>query len=407
MTSPNPNRLKRFLANLALICFGLFVVLGLLEAALRILSPSDVPWQRHEILGHAHVPGKEGVYREKGLSTPFRFNSQGWRDREYPLEKPKGAFRILVLGDSFTEGLQLPVEETFTERLEEKLNRDQNRPIEVINTGVGAFSTDQQYLALKHYGVPYKPDLIILAFCVENDIYGNLLELRGEHHKPYFFIDESGRLVQKKFELPKYENIKNFLRNHLQLYMFLRKRISKMNQLASLLMRLGLVRDTAGIQRNEHGVFIDYATHLARYSPSWEKAWEVTKALLLSIRDEAHRLNAGFLLVLINYDVLVHNDLWQEALATYPSMREGEWDLGKANRLLVEFCKINDIEVLDLLPNFQEEAARSGERLYIPVEGHWNRRGHELAAELIYENVMDTGSISSGGAKAVSNPTGN
>lgn len=164
-----------------------------------------------------------------------------------------------------------------------------------------------------------------------------------------------------------------------------------MNHLSSFLLRLGILRDTHYVRRDEQGVFIDYSTHLDRYPPEWEKAWEITKALLLAIRKEASRTNADFLLVLINYDVLVHDDLWQEALRTHPSMRVVGWDLGKANRILNEFCDLHQIECLDLLPTFRDEASRTGERLYLPEEGHWNRRGHELATRSIYRTLVDTG----------------
>jgi hypothetical protein len=391
MRSRNRNRLKKITTHLGLILFGTFLALLLFEVLVRIFSPSQVPWQRHEILGHSHVPGKRGIYRNKGFSAPFQFNSEGWRDREYPFEKAEGTFRIIVLGDSFTEALQLPVEQSFPKLLEARLNRDGSRPFEVINMGVGAFSTDQQYLALKHFGARYHPDLVLLAFCVENDIYGNLLELRGDPLKPYFVVDEMGRLVQTNFVLPPNEKIRNFLRNHLTSYMFLKKRLATMSRLSSFLLKLGILRDTQYLRRDEHGVFIDYSTHIDRYPPEWEKAWEITKALLLTIRKEASRRDAGFLLVLINYDVLVHDDLWQEALRTYPSMRDVAWDLGKANRLINEFCALHHIECLDLLATFRDEAARTGERLYLPEDGHWSQRGHELATTSIYRRIVDTG----------------
>ena len=185
------------------------------------------------------------------------------------------------------------------------------------------------------------------------------------------------------------EKMKAFFRNRLQLYMFLKNRLSRMNRISVFLMNQGILRNSNFIQRDEHDVLIDYYTHQADYPPAWENAWEVTKALLLAIRDEAARMQAGFLVVLINYDVLVYDDLWQEALETYPFMAEVDWDLGKANRLINEFCEANRISSLDLLAQFREEAARTGEPLHIPVEGHWNRRGHRLASELVYKKIVD------------------
>ena len=391
--SPNRSRARQFLVGLVLVSCSVFLAVVLFEVALRIIAPSDLIWQRHEILGHSHKPGKKGVYRKMGLMTRFSFNSEGWRDREYSIEKPEGTFRIIVIGDSFIEGIQFPVEEILTELLEARLNREHTRPFEVINMGVGAFGTDQEYLALKHYGSRYDPDLVLLAFCVDNDIYGNLLEFRGEPLKPYFYFDESGDLVQREFRLPKSEKCKAFFRDRFQLYMFLKNRLSKMNWISVFLMRLGILHDSNSIQRDEHGILIDYYTHQAVYPPAWEKAWEVTKALLLAIRDETSRMHADLLLVQINYDLLVHDELWQKAIETYPVMNEVEWDLGKANRMVSEFCETNRIESIDLLPHFREKAARTGEALYLPVEGHWNRKGHQLAEELIYNKIRDAGLI--------------
>lgn len=389
----NQGRRKGFLAGIGLLLFSSLLAVGLLEAMVRIISPSDVPWQRHPVLGHSHVPNKKGIYSNKGYSAPFRFNSEGWRDREHSIEKPDGAFRVLVLGDSFTEGLQLPVEETYCELLETRLNQDRSRPFEVLNTGVGAFSTDQEYLALKHYWGAYHPDLIVLAFCVENDTYGNLLELRGDPYKPYFSLDDGGRLVLEEFTLPRDEGVRTFLRNHLRLYMFAKKRLSSMTGITSLLMKLGILRDSNFTQKDELGIYVDYRTHQAHYSPAFEKAWEITKELLLAIRGEAASLNAGFLVVLINYDVLVHDDLWREALETYPHMADVDWDLGKPNRLLAQFCGNNGIELLDLLPAFRKEAVASNERLHLPVDGHWNRKGNALAADLIFRKIEGAGMI--------------
>lgn len=117
-----------------------------------------------ETLGWRNIPGWNATTHDRALTI----NSRGLRDREYDLAKPEGAFRILVLGDSFTWGYGVSDEEIFTERLEAALTRD-GRNVEVLNAGVSGWGTDQQALFLESEGFQYSPDLVVLAFFLYND----------------------------------------------------------------------------------------------------------------------------------------------------------------------------------------------------------------------------------------------
>ena len=85
--------------------------------------------------------------------VPVRINNLGFRDpREYPLEKPPGTFRILVLGDSVTFGHGSLYETTYPYLLEQRLK--QWRPSvnwQVWNLGVPGYNTRQE-LALSRGG---------------------------------------------------------------------------------------------------------------------------------------------------------------------------------------------------------------------------------------------------------------
>lgn len=54
--------------------------------------------------------------------THVRINSRGFRDYEYTIEKPQNTYRIIVLGDSFTFGLGVELNETYPKLLEESIN---------------------------------------------------------------------------------------------------------------------------------------------------------------------------------------------------------------------------------------------------------------------------------------------
>lgn len=90
-------------------------------------------------------------------------NSLGMRDKEYNLTKGKETFRIIVLGDSVTEGFEVEPEEGYTEILEGNLNNASSRRYEVWNAAVGGYNTYQELLLFKHRFINYEPDLVIIA----------------------------------------------------------------------------------------------------------------------------------------------------------------------------------------------------------------------------------------------------
>ena len=95
----------------------------------------------------------------------FRTSSLGLHDREYPGGKPAGVFRILLLGDSMTEGGGLALEATVAKQAEAILNAGECRSrVEVVNGGVASYSPILQYLALDALGPTLEPDLVVVNF---------------------------------------------------------------------------------------------------------------------------------------------------------------------------------------------------------------------------------------------------
>jgi len=104
----------------------------------------------------------------------IRANSRGIRaDREINYTKPTGKKRILALGDSFTMGFGVDLEDLYLTKLEERLNK-KGYNVEVINFGIGGFSTAEELIYLQSEGFKYNYDLLILAFS-QNDLRDNKL----------------------------------------------------------------------------------------------------------------------------------------------------------------------------------------------------------------------------------------
>src|SRR5262245_15661592 len=115
-------RRRRVVSLLVLIAAAIVAALALAEVAVRVFDPIGISYFRHmtafqhEGLRASDVPGlfyenKPGVDLDVGV--PVRINSLGLRGGEIARPKPKGTWRVLVLGDSVAFGWGVREEETF------------------------------------------------------------------------------------------------------------------------------------------------------------------------------------------------------------------------------------------------------------------------------------------------------
>src|SRR5687767_4402443 len=166
------------------------------EIALRVVGYSyEEFYQPHPVLGYT-LRQKEGWYRKEGRSY-VRINSDGLRDREHTKSKPAGTFRIAILGDSYSEALQVDMEESYWALLEKKLQECGafgGRKIEINNFGVSGYGTAQELLTLRERVWDYSPDLVMLQLTTNNDISDNVRSLKKTNRVPYF-VHQDGKLV--------------------------------------------------------------------------------------------------------------------------------------------------------------------------------------------------------------------
>ncbi len=177
------------LAILVSLLMGLLVF----EGGLRLIGmgPPPTRLEPHARLGWQLVPGMTGSRKVLGTSytVDFAINSDGLRDDERPSKvKPDGAFRVVMLGDSFTQGFSVNRRDLFVDQLRHWWAAE-GREVDVVNAGTEGYSTDQQVAWLLEHGDAYDPDLVLL-FPYENDLYWNgQLTYAGGQAKPMFRPD--------------------------------------------------------------------------------------------------------------------------------------------------------------------------------------------------------------------------
>src|SRR5262245_9242525 len=148
----------RLLLSIASILLGLAVA----EIGLRVagIAPPEVR-SYDPVRGWQLRPGAIGLQRSEGNSR-VTINRGGFRGPEVPTAKPPGVLRIAVLGDSFTEAMHVPYEDTFCAVIERALA---SCPLggqwaQVLDLGVSGYGTGQELLTLRQQAFRYEPDVV-------------------------------------------------------------------------------------------------------------------------------------------------------------------------------------------------------------------------------------------------------
>lgn len=414
------------LGRLALAAAGLALALTLAEVVVRVADLDFRP-----IRSRAN---EDAVLEQLEFRTRVVTNALGFRDRRLPGPKPPGTMRVVVLGDSFTQGYGVEEEQAYPRRLERLLDtREPARRHEVVNLGVpGACPLD--YVAhLRDVGLGYDPDLVLVGL-MANDVN----DIRSQREFGGRILAQILRQVQDDVgdarpawkRLPQrlwpslYEYVGNRLRAHSlrnatahaktesaaavptavsdgrwrEVLLELAARYGRRTDVDAALAhappekleamrpvltgryrydgkesQLPLLHLTAFLQPQG-------AARILTLPPEYDAAWaEMTRTLRRLdelARNAGARTMIAFLPAVVQVSpqaVAVRERLGFEAEASLLT------DTTMTDRLRA-FGAEAGIPVVDLLPPLR---ARRDEALYYPIDGHWTALGHEVAAEAL------------------------
>ena len=106
---------------------------------------------------------------------------------DYDPAKPVGVYRILAIGDSFTEGPFVDPAETYPRQLEALLNSSTTcksvHTYEVLNMGVGGYDIEYAGARLLSKGIKYNPDLVV--WFLKNDDFVERSDINFEREQKY------------------------------------------------------------------------------------------------------------------------------------------------------------------------------------------------------------------------------
>jgi hypothetical protein len=209
----NPGFLSKHAKDIVVIVLLALLVYVMVEQAVRfsLFGPAAFSYRQMNSIKSLGRSGfvkaseyDEVVYDLKpGLDTEFklvsfRTNSHGLRDKEYAVKKPPDTYRVAVVGGSFTMGAGVEIEDTFHSRLEDRLNRELDRPaFEFINFGVAGYTIRNKLAVLEHKVMEYEPDLVILVLDGSQFTDEEFEEFVPKSKKSHFFTSYSFKLLKK------------------------------------------------------------------------------------------------------------------------------------------------------------------------------------------------------------------
>ncbi len=373
--------MKKFLQNLGLVLVSTLLILGTLELGVRYLHRNLGKYPKKDpILHHALVPNAVLERIKDEFAVTYRINSLGLRNEEFSIEKPQDTFRVLMLGDSYTFGIGVEIEETFAKQLEKRLNAAGGpKKIEVINAGVSSYSPIIEYLFLVHKGLSYQPDLVILNYDisdVQDDYkYTQIAEFDAEG-RPLKVNPIEVQYYYREIRKGIASNIP--LLQKLRLHQFIMERVYQLMGKRDVPHYYEMAKVISG------DIEYDRDLPMRENAGDWKQHFDSSAKYLGLIDELLKENNIAF------------------AIATYPYailISEQEWKIGRRLRgfdekiyptklfdYLAEFCKERGIPFLNSTPDF---IAAQEYPLYYAYDGHFTPAGHAIAGKAMTQFVLD------------------
>jgi hypothetical protein len=412
------------------LIFGLAgVELGLHIAGIEYKTFHTVDEQR----GWAGRPYAAGWFRGEGEAY-IKINSEGFHDREHLKVKPQNTLRIALLGDSFTEAVQVPQAQGIAAVIERELKNCPTlagRDLEVMNFGVGGYGTDQELITLREKVWNYSPDLVLLNFYPGNDVRDNshklnenLVSMSPEDNeslmKPFFVYSNGSWEVDTSFVSTDVYRLQKSWWHQAYLKAEDNSRIlqilKKLEQVKYALgfpgrdkwAQIKLFKSTKLEQQNyqllTEGDFVHAVTSpewkqsenlipiLSVYTPSdseWQEAWQLTEGLISLMHREVSAKGADFAVVILTTPILAYPE---------PVVRQqygeavGVTDWFYPEKRITALGEKDNFTTINLGQTFQAYAEEKNVCLHgfdnaYPCFGHFNALGHQLAGEIVAKTL--------------------
>ncbi len=359
------------MGRLLLVGMGLAAGLVLAEMGLRLQTATGAEYVAQAVVadypGHLFAldrgtmvlnPLSSGEFATTEYRVTVQTNSLGLRGPELA-EPQRGEIKVLVVGDSFTLGAQVEEEQTFVSLLAPDLTERLGRPVVTLNGGVDGHGTADSMKILKRVRGKARPDLVVLAFYLGNDLRDNSRSKEEPEEPEVAHVGAlQAKLQQGLVGMAKYSFVVN--------------RIA-----AWRLTQRGPEDPVVAAHAAELQVYVDPELR--------QRQLAHTRTALRDFGRACKTARLGCAVALIPPAYAVHDERLDgtfEAFGFDPEQVDTE--------ALVEGVReaAQPLPVIDLSTALRSAATHGP--LYYTYDAHWNAAGHAAAAEALSEGLADT-----------------
>lgn len=331
-------------------------------AAVKGREDGPVAWHRPGEMFQYHGYEPNEKFRYLNL---VRWNARGYFDNDYEYRKPGSICRIVIIGDSYVEAVQVPLRSTFHKVLERSLNRHPTagqeplRRFEVIALGSAGTGQENHLTALREEAVLYDPDIVAVTLC-QNDFCDDDPALRKERTLAMGDVTTEFRSLARHG------------------YWALGFAVRRLNE----------------FQMNRIKISPELLQWSGNEVPRIERAWHRTLETIRAQRDFCASRGIQFVLVYLGSELELKHAL--DPSGTLGGLRsmhrlddEFGWDMARSVNRVKRYCEENDIPLISLLEPLASAQRATGKAAF---GDHYSIFGHEVAAAALEAGL--TGPIS-------------
>lgn len=363
---PHTRRFRAAAIGTLLIVISCGLALLLAEVALRLAAPQQLIqirpdlWQAADTLGWSVRPNVATTINTGERTVNVFTDRDGFRVGRNG--RREAATKVLLIGDSFMQALQVEHERSIAGLLEAELERSLGRPVAVRNAGVDGWNPNQYLIRTRQLLARDSFDLVVVAVFVGNDVVAeqvDYLPARSpvEQHELRMPQAWSWNEIVSAWLAPVNDGLEK--RSHL--FTLLK------NQLSTVRMRLGLTAE--------------YFPYVYRKDQAESPRWKATAKVAAAHARLAADRGIPTLFVLVPERFQVYEHFFDEYIKAF-GIDPAAVDLEQPSRELRRTFAEEGLEVIDVLPLLRS-ARDSTSPLFGSVDRHLSPQGHVVLASLL------------------------